>query len=456
MSTSKTPRYTPSPLCLLCSSNINHSLSGSALKTSEEDDEDEDDDDNEEREDSSREDEANDQAKVAREEVNAGDIDPPNGQVIRHIIQKGDTLIGISLKYCVDPHHLCTLNKLPPSTIHTTPHLLQTRSYLLLLPSPPPSLPASTLSQLAHERALARFAKITKEEDPLVRRAYVGVAEIDHEFGLQSESYEGEAEKSKVGAAGRKEEQETVEGRAVGRFFEDLEWEGEQRQDNGQGPRGFPVQSGSSSGVRWKAAGPERATSSSDSKKSWWKNWGTQSEGIADVAASSAVNPFPVKLTTTLPTSLSTFPLDALSSGSEGIKAKWVPAEGNDTKGPLKSLTFTCTAQIPDPNSTSTSTSTSSDAALTPSVSDDPEPLVLCHHRSTHQFSKQAYTQGIVLVQCPGCQNRHLIADHLGWFKEITEGKGSDRLKTIEDIMQEKGEVVKTGVLTEGGVTEIL
>jgi protein import protein ZIM17 len=29
-----------------------------------------------------------------------------------------------------------------------------------------------------------------------------------------------------------------------------------------------------------------------------------------------------------------------------------------------------------------------------------------CGDRSTHQFSKQAYEQGIVLVQCPKCKNR--------------------------------------------------
>lgn len=54
-----------------------------------------------------------------------------------------------------------------------------------------------------------------------------------------------------------------------------------------------------------------------------------------------------------------------------------------------------------------------------------------CGHRSTHEFAKRSYEKGIVLVQCPGCKNRsvlepnkaailiirHLIADHLGWFK---------------------------------------
>lgn len=36
-----------------------------------------------------------------------------------------------------------------------------------------------------------------------------------------------------------------------------------------------------------------------------------------------------------------------------------------------------------------------------------------CDTRSSHALSKQAYHKGTVLIQCPGCKNRHLIADHL-------------------------------------------
>jgi mitochondrial protein import protein ZIM17 len=108
---------------------------------------------------------------------------------------------------------------------------------------------------------------------------------------------------------------------------------------------------------------------------------------------------------------------------------------------PKLSLTFTCT--VPD-----------------------------CGERSTHQFTKRAYQKGVVLVQCPGCKNRydthsplhdipeqgtqipyirHLIADHLGWFKESTQ---DGKLRTIEDLLKAKGEKVQRGRLDVDGTVE--
>ncbi|KAI0642416.1 DNL zinc finger-domain-containing protein [Trametes meyenii] len=74
-----------------------------------------------------------------------------------------------------------------------------------------------------------------------------------------------------------------------------------------------------------------------------------------------------------------------------------------------------------------------------------------CHTRSTHQFTRRSYEKGIVIVQCPGCKNRHLIADHLGWFKESTE---DGKLKTVEDLVRAKGEKVRRGRLEDGDVVE--
>ncbi|KZT09819.1 zf-DNL-domain-containing protein [Laetiporus sulphureus 93-53] len=77
--------------------------------------------------------------------------------------------------------------------------------------------------------------------------------------------------------------------------------------------------------------------------------------------------------------------------------------------------------------------------------------VTTCGTRSSHQFTRRSYEKGIVIVQCPGCKNRHLIADHLGWFKESTE---DGKMKTVEDLVRAKGEKVRRGVLLEDGVVE--
>lgn len=59
---------------------------------------------------------------------------------------------------------------------------------------------------------------------------------------------------------------------------------------------------------------------------------------------------------------------------------------------------------------------------------------VKCETRAVKSFTKAAYEKGVVLVQCPGCQNRHVIADNLGWFGEQ---------KNIEEVLREKGETVR-------------
>jgi len=77
--------------------------------------------------------------------------------------------------------------------------------------------------------------------------------------------------------------------------------------------------------------------------------------------------------------------------------------------------------------------------------------VVDCGTRSSHTFTRRSYERGVVLVQCPGCKNRHLIADHLGWFKEsMQDGK----LRTVEDILRARGERVTRGRLDAGGVVE--
>ncbi|KAI8086117.1 DNL zinc finger-domain-containing protein [Halteromyces radiatus] len=67
----------------------------------------------------------------------------------------------------------------------------------------------------------------------------------------------------------------------------------------------------------------------------------------------------------------------------------------------------------------------------------------VCEVRSHHVMSKQAYTKGVVLIQCPECKNRHLIADNLGWFK--------DTKTNVEDLVKEKGEAIRKIVVDNQG-----
>lgn len=69
-----------------------------------------------------------------------------------------------------------------------------------------------------------------------------------------------------------------------------------------------------------------------------------------------------------------------------------------------------------------------------------------CGTRSTHEFSKRSYTNGVVLVECPGCKNRHLIADNLGWFTEH-----ANEPRTIEEIVRAKNGKVRVGTAYADG-----
>lgn len=43
----------------------------------------------------------------------------------------------------------------------------------------------------------------------------------------------------------------------------------------------------------------------------------------------------------------------------------------------------------------------------------------VCDRRNSKTFSRIAYTKGIVIIKCDGCENNHLIADNLGWFQHV-------------------------------------
>ncbi|TQS32130.1 hypothetical protein Golomagni_07561 [Golovinomyces magnicellulatus] len=69
-----------------------------------------------------------------------------------------------------------------------------------------------------------------------------------------------------------------------------------------------------------------------------------------------------------------------------------------------------------------------------------------CSHRSHHNISKQGYHTGSILITCPSCRNRHVISDNLNIF--------GDRKINVEDLMREKGRLVKKGSLGEDGDIE--
>lgn len=75
----------------------------------------------------------------------------------------------------------------------------------------------------------------------------------------------------------------------------------------------------------------------------------------------------------------------------------------------------------------------------------------VCENRSNHTMSKHSYTKGTVIIQCPGCKKRHLIADHLNWFdSDHRHGK-----RTIEEILEARGETIRRS-LSDGEALEFV
>ncbi|KAI3404769.1 DNLZ [Candida oxycetoniae] len=63
----------------------------------------------------------------------------------------------------------------------------------------------------------------------------------------------------------------------------------------------------------------------------------------------------------------------------------------------------------------------------------------VCNDRSKHSMSKQAYEHGTVLIECPSCHNRHLIADNLGFIRD-------DKFN-LKDYLESEGQSFKSNVL---------
>lgn len=60
----------------------------------------------------------------------------------------------------------------------------------------------------------------------------------------------------------------------------------------------------------------------------------------------------------------------------------------------------------------------------------------VCETRNMKTMCRESYEKGVVVARCGGCDNLHLIADHLGWFGE----PGS-----VEELLAARGEEVRKG-----------
>jgi len=67
----------------------------------------------------------------------------------------------------------------------------------------------------------------------------------------------------------------------------------------------------------------------------------------------------------------------------------------------------------------------------------------VCETRVMKMFTRHSYENGVVIVQCPGCKNNHVLADNLGWFGEE---------KNVEEILQAKGEKVFRAKMENGDI----
>ncbi|KAL5634983.1 hypothetical protein ACGC1H_002874 [Rhizoctonia solani] len=187
-------------------------------------------------------------------------LNPALPQLSTYYIKPRDTVTGIALKHGVDPRQLCQFNKLPTSTLTTTPHLLHTRTTLQLppgarAPSPPPPDLLERLEARAKERAGKAFQAITKEADWGVAQTYVALLDMEDD-----RIKEGKRRMVDLSS------QEGRQALAVDQYLDDNAWEEEQRKA-GLSPRiePFPYSS-------WKEKESlEPCKENASGGSSWWR-----------------------------------------------------------------------------------------------------------------------------------------------------------------------------------------
>jgi len=135
---------------------------------------------------------------------------------------------------------LCRLNDLPTTTLSTTPHILHTRTTILLSPTskPPPEDPALEEARRV-ERAEKRLQMVTKEIDWRVAKAYVAIAQDSDPSEMSTKeklnNCGGGLRKMPVSESGVSSRNGVLESDSIDRYLEDAEWE-EQEQKEGRGP----------------------------------------------------------------------------------------------------------------------------------------------------------------------------------------------------------------------------
>lgn len=93
-----------------------------------------------------------------------------------HYLKPEETLLGLSLKYGVEGPTLCRLNRLPISTLSTTPHLVHTLPFVLLPPGASPSTSTAPLLSPEEERRrliLRRFQTRTRCHDAKLAKFWI-------------------------------------------------------------------------------------------------------------------------------------------------------------------------------------------------------------------------------------------------------------------------------------------
>lgn len=173
-------------------------------------------------------------------------------------LRRGDTLMGIALRFRLDVRmfffhasrlsihynrsndqamELCRLNNLPTTTLSTTPHILHTRTTIILSPTskPPPEFPALAEARRV-ELAEKRLQMVTKEVDWRVAKAYVALAQDpDPSAKEKPDNWERSLRGVPGSVSGGSSQKGMLESDAIERYLEDAEWE-EQERKGGRGP----------------------------------------------------------------------------------------------------------------------------------------------------------------------------------------------------------------------------